>query len=147
MKMSIFLISFFSMNRPGSNPFTSPAMRAVNADASKRVIGPIPLFPAVRAVQFSALPIPSGETMPTPVMATRRGEDRRGIGSVLLGVLFDVFDRVFDFGDLLCGFVGNFDVERFLERHHQLDGIKRIRAEIVDEGSFRSDLGGLHAEL
>ncbi len=80
MNVSIFLISFFSMYRAGSKPLTSPAMREVKADASKRVMGPMPLLPARRADQFSALPMPSGEIRPTPVTATRRGDERRGMG-------------------------------------------------------------------
>ena len=80
MKVSIFLISFLSMYRLGSKPFTSPAMREAKREASKRVMGPRPQRPAVSASQFSALPIASGETRPTPVTATRRGVENRGIG-------------------------------------------------------------------
>jgi hypothetical protein len=71
MKMSIFFSSFFSMNRSGSKPFTSPAKRAANPVASKRVIGPMPLVPAHSASQFAWAPIPTGDTRPTPVTTTR----------------------------------------------------------------------------
>ena len=71
MKTSIFLTSFFSMNRSGSKPLTSPAIRAENCDASKRVIGPMPLCPAHSASQFASVPMPSGDTRPTPVTTTR----------------------------------------------------------------------------
>src|SRR3954466_9303381 len=71
MKMSIFLTSFFSMNWSGSKFFTSPAMRAENWAASNRVIGPMPLCPAQSACQFASVPIPSGDTRPTPVTTTR----------------------------------------------------------------------------
>jgi hypothetical protein len=71
MKMSIFFSSFFSMNCSGSNCFTSPANRVENAAASKRVIGPMPLVPAHSASQFARVPMPTGETNPTPVTTTR----------------------------------------------------------------------------
>jgi hypothetical protein len=71
MKTSIFLTSFFSRNCSGSNCLTSPAMRAEYCDASKWVIGPMPLRPAQSASQFGPVPIPSGDTRPTPVTTTR----------------------------------------------------------------------------
>src|SRR5262245_52445968 len=147
MKVSIFLISFLSMYRDGSNPFTSPAMREVKREASNRVMGPRPQRPAVSASQFSALPIPSGETRPTPVTATRRGVDKRGMELVFRGVLLDVLDGVLDLLDLLCGLVRNLDVERFFEGHDELHGVERIRAEIVDERRLRGDFVRVHAEL
>jgi hypothetical protein len=72
MKMSIFLTSFFSMNASGSKSLTSPAIRVENADASNRVIGPMPLWPAMSADQFASVPMPSEDTNPMPVTATRR---------------------------------------------------------------------------
>ena len=50
MKMSIFFSSFFSIHCSGSKPFTSPAKRVANADASKRVIGPMPLDAAAERI-------------------------------------------------------------------------------------------------
>ena len=69
--MSIFLTSFFSTNCSGSKSFTSPAIRDAKAEASKCVIGPMPLWPAVSARQFASVPIPSGDTSPMPVTTTR----------------------------------------------------------------------------
>ena len=71
MKMSIFFSSFFSMNCSGSKFFTSPANRVENAEASKRVIGRMPLVPAHNASQFACVPMPTGDTSPTPVTTTR----------------------------------------------------------------------------
>jgi hypothetical protein len=51
---------------------TSPAIRVENADASNRVIGPMPLWPAISADQFASVPMPSEDTNPMPVTATRR---------------------------------------------------------------------------
>src|SRR2546430_5664465 len=116
-------------------------MRHVRSEASKRVMGPTPLFPATSSAQLSSLPIPSGETSPTPVTATRRGEEARGmVCSVLRGVLLDVLDGVLHLLDLLRGLVRNLDVEGFLERHDQLDGVERICAEVVHERSFGGHL-------
>src|SRR6476620_10919849 len=71
MKTSIFLTSFLSTNCNGSNPFTSPAIRAEWCVASNRVIGPMPLWPAQSASQFASVPMPTGDTRPTPVTTTR----------------------------------------------------------------------------
>ena len=46
MKRSIFLTSFFSTKRSGSNPFTSPAKWVECCEASKSVIGAAPERPA-----------------------------------------------------------------------------------------------------
>src|SRR5438874_10863977 len=72
MKMSIFFKSLRSMKRSGSKSRTSPATRAGRAEASKRVIGPMPERPATRLSQFASMPVPSGVTRPSPVTTTRR---------------------------------------------------------------------------
>src|SRR5688572_23472518 len=117
MKTSIFLTSFFSTNCSGSKFFTSPAMREANADASKRVIFPMPPWPAVNARQFNSVPMPTGDTSPMPVTTTRLL-----VTSLFLafGVRVDVLDRFFDAGDLLCVFVWNLDAELLFERHDEL---------------------------
>ena len=71
MKTSIFLTSLFSMNCSGSNPLTSPAICAECCEASKCEIVPIPLRPSSSARQLASVPIPRGETIPTPVTTTR----------------------------------------------------------------------------
>src|SRR6266404_1936282 len=72
MKRPIFFSSFFSIHWKGSKFFTSPAILQSNAAASKCVIGPTPLTPAMRFFQLSSVPIPSAQTSPTPVTTTRR---------------------------------------------------------------------------
>ena len=71
MKTSIFFTSFFSMNCSGSKPFTSPAICEANFSGSKCVIRPIPLRPAQSASQLASVPIPTEDTRPMPVTATR----------------------------------------------------------------------------
>ena len=120
MKASIFLTSFFGMNRSGSKFFTSPAMRAENFDASNLVIGPIPLRPAHSASQFASVPIPNDDTRPTPVTTTRLFTQPSKLPSALLlglGVRLDVPDRLFHAGNFLGILIRNLEVELLLERH------------------------------
>src|SRR5690606_1723997 len=68
---------------------------------------------------------PRGRTAP-------RGGDireRSGLGAPIV----DVVDRLLDGGDLLGFFIRNLDLELFYEGHHQLNGIQRVSAEIIDE--------------
>src|SRR5258707_12021655 len=103
---------------------------------------------AIRRRQLVSTPSPNGVTIPMPVTTTRlivrlpcRGR-RSG-----LGVALDEADGVADGLDLLGGVVGNLDAEFLLERHHQLDGIEAVRAEVVDELGIFLDLGRFDAEM
>src|SRR3954468_17005924 len=156
MKMSIFLTSFFSMNRSGSKPWTSPAIRVANRAASNLVIARTPLCPARSAVQLSSVPIPSDDTRPMPVTTTRRlltmllcGSSLGRPGSLLLrlGVGFDVLDRFFHARDLLGVLVGNFNPEFLFESHHELDRVERVGPEVVDERCVRRHLFFVHPKL
>src|SRR3954447_18354871 len=130
MKMSIFLTSFFSMNRSGSNAFTSPAICVEKSDTSKRVMGVIPLCPPRRAVQFASVPMPSEDTSPMPVTTTRLltlPPPPSGAGAAVaaplllrLRVPLDVLDGFLHASDLLGVLVRDLDPELFFERHHQL---------------------------
>ena len=51
---------------------TSPAIRHEKAEASNRVMGPIPLTPLRIASHVGSVPIPNGVTKPTPVTTTLR---------------------------------------------------------------------------
>src|SRR5580658_9093550 len=50
------------------------------------------------------------------------------VGSALVSL--DIGDDVLDGANLLSVFVGDFDIEFFLERHHQLDNIQRVGAKV-----------------
>src|SRR5690625_212402 len=50
----------------------SQAIRHGRCEASNHVIGPAPDCPSIRRVQVSSTPQASGETIPSPVMTTRR---------------------------------------------------------------------------
>jgi hypothetical protein len=58
------------MKSNGSNPFTSPAIFTGKFVVSKRVIVPIPDFPAIIPPQLSFNPIPKGVIKPSPVTTT-----------------------------------------------------------------------------
>src|ERR1700720_2538138 len=62
-------------------------------------------------------------------------------------VSLDIGNNVFDGADLLGVFVGNFDVELLFQRHHQLDDIERVRAEVLDERSLGSYFVSGHTQL
>src|SRR5512139_1908684 len=113
----------------------------------------MPLRPLRIPSQTDATELPSGETMPSPVTTTLRFVKLRPLGlgglgmrcdrppwrcrierSGLAAALVDVVDRLLDGGDLLGVLVRDLRLELFLERHHELDGIERVGAEIVDEG-------------
>src|SRR6478609_9683711 len=106
--------------------------------------------------QVSTRPMPTGETMPIPVMTTRRLDmawvkssevqaltasagNRAGCAhparsDLLLDVGSDVIDRLLHGGDLLRVLVGNLRLEFLLERHHQFYGVQRVSPKIVHEG-------------
>src|SRR5689334_16792227 len=64
-----------------------------------------------------------------------------------LDVGLDVVDRLLDGGDLLGFLVGNLALEFLFERHDQLDGVQRVRAQVIHERRVRRDLVFLHPEL
>src|SRR6266540_1961050 len=150
MKRSIFLTSFFSTQRRGSKPFTSQAKRDECCEASNSVMGPAPDRPAWRDFQVSSVPIPTGDTRPTPVTTTLRSaatviwsllRSRSG-RPLLLGlvrVLVDVLGGFLDARDLLGVLVRDLDPELLLQRHHQLHRVQAVRAQVVHEGGVGSD--------
>src|SRR3972149_10943222 len=123
MKTSIFLTSFFSTYRTGSNPFPSPAMRQEKPEASKCVTGPMPHLPSSRAFQVSRVPIPTADTRPTPVITTRRVTPTALVSAIeatlFLCMSFDIGDGFLDSGDLFGVLVWNLETELLLQRHDQ----------------------------
>src|SRR3546814_21014456 len=59
----------------------------------------------------------------------------------------DLGARVLDGRDLLGSIVGDFDAEFFLERHHQLDDVQAVSAQIVDEARILGHLFGFDAQM
>src|SRR6185503_8893383 len=144
MKASIFLTSFLSTQLRGSNPRTSPAIRAAKPEASKCVIGPMPLFPASNPFQVSPVLNPTDDSRPTPVMTTRLAK-RPPL--LLLGVGLDVLDGLLHASDLLGVLVGDLDAELLFEGHDEFDRVERVRAEVVDERGIRRHFVFIDSEL
>src|ERR1041384_8833943 len=67
--------------------------------------------------------------------------------SGLIAALGDVIDRLLNGRDLLGVLVRDLGLEFLLRRHHQLDRVERVRAEVVDEGSVVGDFFLFHAQL
>jgi len=62
-------------------------------------------------------------------------------------MFFDVFDDIADGREFFSLFIRHFDAELLFQRHDQLDGVERIRAEVFDELRLWRYLVRLHAEL
>src|SRR5260370_19008565 len=99
--------------------------------------------------------MPGGLTIPRPVTTTRlmmgtevswrtaRVKAPRSGAAMLLQIV----DRILDGQDLFGGVIGDFHREFLLERHHELDGVKTIRAKIINKaGAFR-DFGLINAQM
>src|SRR5712675_1595508 len=138
-----------AMNTPTRGPsagVTSSCESSIaNCDASNLVIVLTPLQPAFSACQLASVPIPSDDTRPMPVTTTRRVL----VMSLLfgLGVRLDVLDGFLHARDLLGILVRNLDAELFLERHHELHGVERVGAQIVDKRRVRRHLFFVDSEL
>jgi hypothetical protein len=59
---------------------------------------------------------------------------------LLFRVFFDVFDDVADALELFGLFIRHFDAEFFFQRHHELDGVEGIGAEVFNELRLRASL-------
>ena len=79
INVSMRLTSLGDIQSAALKFLTSPAKRVGNILASKWVIGPIPPRPLIVLSHASAIPLPTGETIPRPVITTRRfGMIRKG---------------------------------------------------------------------
>src|ERR1041385_6436519 len=126
----------------GSNPFTSHANRTSWFAASNLVMGAAPERPASRAAQVSSTVFPPGVTSPRPVTTTRRFAT-----GLLAGLLVEILHRIADGAKLLRLFIGDVDVELLLERHHELDGVEAVGAEVLHETGLGQELFPLDAEF
>src|SRR5712691_6283912 len=71
----------------------------------------------------------------------------RDLSGLRLLLRFDIVDGILDSHDLLGVLIRDIEVECLLERHHQLDDIERVGAEVIDETRRGIDLRFVHAEL
>src|SRR5258708_7583920 len=121
--------------------------------------------------QVGSTPQPSGDTMPRPVTTTRlisstpahnsrpttrnrwtarprpvRLRQHRA-GASAFCVLFEKFCGVADRQNRFRGIVGNFATEFFFKRHHQLDGIEAVGAEVVNEARVVDHFFGFNTKV
>src|SRR5688572_18469369 len=105
--------------------------------------------------QVGAVPTPSGETNPTPVITTRRrplvmaveGRTARSSSDLLFARGLGIGDGFAHPADLLGVLIRDFDSELLFERHHQLDDIQRVGAEVFREARVLPNFALLNAEL
>lgn len=71
----------------------------------------------------------------------------RRSGLLFARFFFDVFHHIADRLQLLRIFIRYFDGKFLFKRHHQLDDVERVRAQIFDKGRRGRDLLGVNAEL
>src|SRR6185437_14839359 len=154
MKRSIFFWSLTGIHSARSSlpsalaPWgTCPATLLGRLLVSKDWMAPMPDSPLISRRQTCSNPMPSGLATPMPVTTTRR------IATILLGarsgglLLLDVVEGVLHGADLLRRVFRNLDAERLLERHHQLDGVETVGAQVIDERRLGCDLRLLDAEV
>src|SRR5579862_4328304 len=121
---------------------TWPAIFAGKSETSKLWIERMPDSPEINRFQTCSAPTPKGVTRPRPVTTTRLMLERYSGG-----MRFDELHSVFNGHDLLRGIVRDLAAELFFERHHQLDRVEAIGAEIVDETRIVRDLGLVDAQV
>src|SRR3984885_9870831 len=150
---------------------TTQAMRLVKSDTSNVSIWRAPLSLLRIRFQVGSMPQPSGDTMPRPVTTTRlisitpvpdarpttrsrwtaRSRPVRlrqyRAGASAFRVLFEKFGGVSNGQNCFRGIVGNFTAEFFFERHHQLDGIEAVGAEVVNEARVVDHFFGLDTRV
>src|SRR5687767_3858585 len=126
----------------------------------------MPHLPATTFFHKVSASLPSGETIPMPVMTTRRSVELPGIKTkgaawactsakgcpekvvrLLLADLVDVFNDIAHALELFGFLVGDFMAELLLEGHDKLDGVERIGSEVFNELGIRGDLVGIHPKL
>src|SRR5229473_1417720 len=147
------------------------AIRLVRSETSKVSIFLAPLSLLRMRFQVGSTPQPSGDTMPRPVTTTRLISStpahnsppttrnrwtaqprpvrlrRHRAGASAFRVLFQEFCGVADGQNRLRGIVGNFATELFFKRHHELDGIKAVGAEVVNEARVVDHFFGFNTKV
>src|SRR5882757_6833857 len=156
---------------PPSPRGTTQAIRLVRSETSNVSIFLAPLSLLRMRFQVGSTPQPRGDTMPRPVTTTRlisgtpapesrpttrnrRTARQRPVrlrqlraGRSAFRVLFEKFCRVADGQNRLCGIVGNLATELFFKRHHELDGIEAVGAEVVNEARVVDHFFGFNTKV
>src|ERR1700744_601178 len=173
LRWSLGSIHWSGLKGPPLPPPRGPtqAMRLVRSDTSNVSICRAPLSLLRIRCQVGLMPQPSGDTMARPVTTTRLicitpAPDLRSTtrsrwtarsrpvrlrqsraGASAFRVLFEEFGGVAHRQDRLRRVVGNLAAEFFFERHHQLDGIETVGAEVVNEARVVDHFFGFDTEV
>src|SRR5262245_27455976 len=94
-----------------------------------------PLLPAATPDHRAGTPTPSAEMAPTPVTATRLTTELSGCARPSGALGDELADAVDDFSDGLhrqCGLIGNENLERILDREHEIGGVERVESELLE---------------
>src|SRR5580698_4817794 len=145
MKASMRRASLGVMYGARSRSRISPPKWVGKLAASNRTTGPMPLRPARIDAHADAMSLPTGETIPRPVTTTLRLLKLASSG--LAFVRIDVIDGLLDGRDLLRVLVRYLRLELFFERHHQLNRVQRVCAEVVNERGVIGYFFFFHAQL
>src|SRR5688500_16391537 len=94
----------------------------------------------MRERHIVATSLPTGVTAPMPVTTTLRFMLRGDLA-------VQISERISNCTKLLGVFIWDVDVELLLELHHQLDDVKAVRTEILDEARLVGQLLALDSEL
>src|SRR6266404_5919222 len=150
---------------------TTQAIRLVRSETSNVSIFLAPLSLLRMRFQVDSTPQPRGDTMPRPVTTTRlisttpthdsrpttrnrwtvrprpgRLRQHRA-GASAFRVLFQKFRGVTDGQNRLRGIIWNFTTEFFFERHHELDSIEAVGAEVINEARVVDHFFGLNTKV
>src|SRR6266436_1561066 len=150
---------------------TTQAIRLVRSETSNVSIFLAPLSLLRMRFQVDSTPQPRGDTMPRPVTTTRlisttpahdlrpKTRNRWAVrprpgrlrqhraGASAFSVLFEKFRGVTDGQNRLRGVIGNFATEFFFKRHHELDGIEAVGAEVINEARVVDHFFGLNTKV
>src|SRR5688500_8052759 len=128
---------------------------------------PAPDLPSRMRFQVSSRPCPSGVRSPMPVTTTRRmcrPQKRTAAPQVLTRdaaaldsrnsedgsaaqPLADELHGIANGLDVLGGVIRDLDIELFLERHHQLDVVEAVSAQVIDKAGLLGHLLGVRIEV
>src|ERR1700680_466148 len=150
---------------------TTQAIRLVRSETSNVSIFLAPLSLLRMRLQVVSTPQPSGDTMPRPVTTTRlisttpthhsrpktrnrwtvrprpvRFHQHRA-GASAFRVLFKKFCGVANGQNRLRGVIGYFATEFFFKRHHELDGIEAVGAEVINEARVVDHFFGFNTKV
>src|SRR5690606_30756647 len=133
-------------------------MRTLSAVASKRVISRMPFLASCCPARNASAPTPMGVTGPTPVTTTllilvsrvldrHRVPGRASPGVPLLLLVRYEPDRVTDGADAPAFILGYLSAELVFPPADQLDDVKRIGTDVLDEPRVSCDLAGVGVAL